>query len=59
MPLVSTTPAVPVAKLSADVIDTSGKFDTGVTETGGKFATSDINAGGKFEAGVFTTDGAP
>jgi hypothetical protein len=27
---VSTTPAVPVAKFAASVVDTSGKFTTGV-----------------------------
>ncbi len=30
LPPVSTTPAVPVAKFAAGVVDTGGKFDTGV-----------------------------
>jgi hypothetical protein len=36
--MVSTTPAIPVAKLAAGVVDTGGKFATGVLDTGGKFA---------------------
>jgi hypothetical protein len=35
LPLVSTTPAVPVAKFAAGVVDTGGKFATGVVDTGG------------------------
>jgi hypothetical protein len=34
LPLVSTTPAVPVAKFSAGVTDTSDKFATAVVDTG-------------------------
>jgi hypothetical protein len=34
LPLVSTTPAVPVAKFAAGVIDTSAKFATAVVDTG-------------------------
>jgi hypothetical protein len=45
LPPVSTTPAVPVAKFSAVVIDTGGKFDAGVVDTGGKFATSVVDTG--------------
>ncbi len=40
MPLVSTTPVVPVAKFAAGVLDTGGKFATGVVDTGSKFAAS-------------------
>jgi hypothetical protein len=32
--MVSITPAVPVAKVTAGVIDTVGKFATGVVDTG-------------------------
>jgi hypothetical protein len=35
LPLVSTTPAVLVAKFATDVIDTDGKFATCVIDTGG------------------------
>jgi hypothetical protein len=35
LPLVSTTPVVPVAKFAAGVIDTGGKFSTGVVDTSG------------------------
>jgi hypothetical protein len=38
LPPVSTTPAVPVAKFAAGVVDTRGKFATGVVDTSGKFA---------------------
>ncbi len=41
-PSVSTTPAVPVAKLAIGVIDTGGKFATGVVDTGGKFAVESL-----------------
>ncbi len=34
MPPLSTTPAVPVAKFAAGVVDTDGKFATGVVATG-------------------------
>jgi hypothetical protein len=35
LPPVSTTPAVPVPKYTAGVVDTSGKFATGVVDSGG------------------------
>jgi hypothetical protein len=45
--LVSTTPAVPVEKFAAGVVDTGGKFATGVVDTSsGKFATSAVDTGG-------------
>jgi len=34
LPLVSITPALTVAKVTAGVIDTVGKFATGVVDTG-------------------------
>ncbi len=40
------TPAVPVTKFTAAVIDTSGKFATGVVDTSGKFAASVVDTGG-------------
>ncbi len=46
MPPVSTTPAVPVAKFVAGVVDTSGKFATGVDDNGSKFAAGVIDASG-------------
>jgi hypothetical protein len=51
------TPAVPVAKFAAGVVDTGGKFDTGVVDTGGKFAAGVIDDGGKFATGVVETGG--
>jgi hypothetical protein len=48
LPLVSTTPVVPVAKFAAGVVD-----------TGGKFADSAVDTGGKFDTGVVDTGGAP
>jgi hypothetical protein len=35
LPSVSTTPAVPVGKFTASVVDTSAKFASGVVDTGG------------------------
>jgi hypothetical protein len=35
LPLVSTIPALPVAKFAAGVIDAGGKFATSVVDTGG------------------------
>jgi hypothetical protein len=43
---VFTTPAVPVAKFAAGVVDTIGKFSTGEVDTGGKFATGVLDTGG-------------
>ncbi len=43
----STTLAKLVAKLAADVVDTSGKSATGFVDTGGNFATSVIDTRGK------------
>jgi hypothetical protein len=45
LPLVSTTPAVPVAKFAAGVLDTGGKFVTGVVDISGKFATDVVDTG--------------
>ncbi len=42
----STTPAVPVAKFAAGVIDTVGKRVVGVGDAGGKFATGVVDTGG-------------
>jgi hypothetical protein len=41
--MVSTTPAVLVAKFAASVIDTSGKFATGEVDTSGKFAAGIVD----------------
>jgi hypothetical protein len=46
LPLVSTTPAVPVAKFAPGVLDTGGKFATGVVDTSGKFSTEVVDTGG-------------
>ncbi len=59
LPLVSTTPAVPVAKFAAGVVENGGKFATGVADTGGKFAAGIVDTGGKFATGVVDTGGAP
>jgi hypothetical protein len=59
LPLVSTTPASPVAKFAAVVVDTGGKFATGVVDTSGKFASSVVDTGGKFATDVIDTSGAP
>jgi hypothetical protein len=39
LPLESTTPAVPVGKFTAGVVDTGGKWATGVVDTSSKFPT--------------------
>jgi hypothetical protein len=44
LPLVSTTPAVPVAKFAASVVNTCGKFATGVVDTGGAPSLANISA---------------
>ncbi len=59
MPPVSTTPALPVAKFAAGVIDTGGNFAAGVVDTGGKFAARVVDTSGKFATGVIDTGGAP
>jgi hypothetical protein len=56
--LLSTTPAVLVAKFTADDVDTGGKFAIIVVDTGGKFAAGDVDSGGKFATGVIDTGGA-
>jgi hypothetical protein len=53
LPLVSTTPAVLVAKFVAGVIDTC------VVDTGSKFATGVVDTSGKHAAVVDDTGGAP
>jgi hypothetical protein len=56
LPLVSTTPAVPVAKFA--VVKMGGKFATGVVGTVGKFAPSVVDTDGIFATGVVDTGGA-
>jgi hypothetical protein len=46
LPLVSTTPAVLLAKFAAGVVDTGGKFASGVVDTSSKFAISVVDTGG-------------
>jgi hypothetical protein len=43
LPPVSTTPAIPVAKFAAGVVDTGGKFATGVVDTGGAPSLANIS----------------
>jgi hypothetical protein len=44
--IIPITPAVPVAKFAAGIVDTSGKFATDVDDNGSKFAGSVIDASG-------------
>ncbi len=46
MPPVSTTPAVPVARFVAGVVDTCGKFARDVDDNCSKFAACVIDASG-------------
>jgi hypothetical protein len=58
-PMVSKTPAVPVAKFSAGVIDTDVKFATSVGDAGGKYTAGVVDTGGKFATpSVADTSGA-
>jgi hypothetical protein len=52
MPPISTTPAVPVGKFTAGVVNTGDKFSTGLVDTGCKFV---VDTGGKFAVGVIDT----
>jgi hypothetical protein len=40
----STTPAVPVAKFAASVVNSGGKFPTGVVDTSGAPSLANISA---------------
>jgi hypothetical protein len=44
LPLVSTTPAILVAKFCAGFVDTGGKFATGVVDIGGALLLANISA---------------
>ncbi len=57
---VSTTPAVPVAKFTAGVVDTGGKFATDVIDTGGASGLAIISANfrKKFEITLILFSGA-